>query len=240
MRNAFLVVAIALAIVLVLNAFGGRRDAIARAETQTARFETERDSLRTVIGRRNKDAAALTGRVQQYRGAAKTLRDSVTALERRRSAHTLRVREIRTTGALIARLRSTFAEFGDSAWGLTTVPIDDRDTIGIEYLMVPAWFAETFVIDRANAKSWRAQKDRLLQVDSLGLLVVALQDSVTRLTAANAFAYRVGYDAAYTGYQDLSRRYVAELRKPRVTLGNAIGLIAAAGAGFLLGEIVRE
>ena len=98
--------------------------------------------------------------------------------------------------------------------------------------------ATAYVIDRANADSWRAQKGRLLEVDSLGLVVAALQDSITRLTAANALAYRTGYDAAFAGYQDLSRRYVAELRKPPITFGNAIGLIAAAGAGFLVGRTI--
>jgi hypothetical protein len=48
--------------------------------------------------------------------------------------------------------------------------------------MVPAWFAETFVIDHANAGSWRKQKDGLLVVDSLRLVVAALQDSILSLS----------------------------------------------------------
>jgi len=52
--------------------------------------------------------------------------------------------------------------------------------------MLPAWFAETFVIDHANAESWRAQKDQPLAVDSLRLAVAALQDSITGLGAAPA------------------------------------------------------
>ena len=53
-------------------------------------------------------------------------------------------------------------------------------------------------------------------------------------------AYQSGYQAAYTGYQDLSARYVAELRKPRITLGRSISLIAAAGAGFVIARATRE
>jgi hypothetical protein len=117
--------------------------------------------------------------------------------------------------------------------------MDVRDTVGIEYLMVPAWFAETFVIDHANAESWRAQKDRLLAVDSLRLAVAALQDSILALEAANAHAYQSGYQSAYADYQDLSARYVAELRKPKITLGRSIGLFAAAGAGFLAARVTQ-
>jgi len=104
--------------------------------------------------------------------------------------------------------------------------------------MVPAWFAETFVIDHANAESWRAQKDQLLAVDSLRL-AVALQDSILTLQAANAQAYEAGYQAAYAGYRDLSGRYVAELKKPRIRLGSAIGILGAAGLGLVVGRAVR-
>jgi hypothetical protein len=62
---------------------------------------------------------------------------------------------------------------------------------------------------------------------------------VARLEAANANAYRAGYEATYAGYQDLSARYVAQLRRPRITVGRTIELIVAAGAGFLLGGVVQ-
>jgi uncharacterized small protein (DUF1192 family) len=99
---------------------------------------------------------------------------------------------------------------------------------------------ETCAIDHANAESWRAQKDRLLAVDSLQLVVTALQDSITRLEADNARAYEAGYHEAYAAHQQLTARYVAELKKPRITLGRSIELIAAAGVGFLLGEAIRD
>ena len=160
-------------------------------------------------------------------------------LEQSRAEAQLTVREIRTTGALQTRLRATFPELGSAAWGLTTLPFEDGDTLGLEYLLVPAWFAETFFIDHANAASWRAQKDRLLEVDSLRLAVATLQDSVLRLEAANAAAYATGYDAASASYQDLSRRYIAELQKPRIRLPSPLGLIGAAAVGLVIGTVVR-
>ena len=151
------------------------------------------------------------------------------------------MREIRTVGALQDRLRTAFPELGAGSWGLTTLPLDadDGDTLGLEYLMVPAWFAETFLIDRANAASWRAQKERLLAVDSLGAIVIALQDSIAVLLTANASAYRAGYDAAYAGYQDTYERYVRELKRPRLRLGPTLGLLGAAGIGMVIGRAAR-
>ena len=159
------------------------------------------------------------GAIARAEAEADRLRDSVAALERRRAAGQLTVRRIRTVGALQDRLRAAYPELGDLGFGLTTLPLENGDTLGLEYLLVPAWFAETFVIDHANAAS-------------------ALQDSVTSLEAANARAYEAGYQAAYAGYQDLSQRYIAELEKPRIRLGSVIGLRGAAGVGVVIGSTI--
>ena len=214
------------------------RGAIARAKADAARLTSQRDSLLSVVGERERQQAALTIQRQTHEAEITRLRDSAIVLERRRAAAQLTVRQIRTVGALQDQLRAAFPELGASAWGLTTLPLDDGDTLGLEYLLVPAWFAETFVIDHANAVSWRAQKDRLLAVDSLRLRVGALQDSITLLVAANAAAYQTGYQAAFTSYQDLSERHIAELRKPRIGLGSALRLLGAVGLGVVVGRAI--
>ncbi len=58
------------------------------------------------------------------------------------------------------------------------------------------------------------------------------------LEAANARAYEAGYQTAYAGYRDLSERYIAEVKKPRIRLPSAIALLGAAGVGVLLGRVV--
>ncbi len=239
MRKTLLLgLAAGVVLLLVLTAVAGNRGAIARAEAEAAQLGGQRDSLVTVVREREREQAALRIERKTYEAEADRLRDSVAALERRRAAGQLTVRRIRTVGALQDRLRAAYPELGDLGFGLTTLPLENGDTLGLEYLLVPAWFAETFVIDHANAASWRAQKDRLLAVDSLGLVITALQDSVTRLEAANSGAYEAGYQAAYAGYQELSQRYIAELKKPRIRLGSVIGLIGAAGIGVVIGRSI--
>jgi hypothetical protein len=239
MRKPLLTAVVVSAVILyLLNTLGSNHEAIAAARTAAARLESQRDSLVAEVRDRERQQAALAVARQTHEAEANRLRDSVAALERRRAAHQLTVRRIRTVGVLQDRLRAAFPELSASAWGLTTIPLDDADTLGIEYLLVPAWFAETFVIDHRNAEAWRAQKDRLLAVDSLRLAITTLQDSVTRLEAANAAAYEGGYRAAYADYQDLSRRYVAELKKPRIGLGSAIGILGAAALGVVIGRTI--
>ncbi len=76
-------------------------------------------------------------------------------------------------------------------------------------------------------------------MDSLQTRVVALEDSVTRLEMQKTAALLNGYDDLFTSYQGLSDSYIAELRKPRVSLGGTIGLcLGSAGAGFIVGTLV--
>lgn len=226
------------AVLLFVNSFGRRGEAIAEARAEATRLVQERDSLVAAVEERDREQSALISEREALEAQAADLRQSVVQLERRRAQRQLTVRQIRTVGALQERLRAAFPELGESAWGLTTVPLEGGDTLGLEYLLVPAWFAETFVIDRSNAASWRTQKDQLLAVDSLRLVVSVLQDSVTALEAANRDAYEAGYQTAYANYQDLSRRYVAELNKPRIKLPSVIGIVGAAGIGVVIGRAI--
>jgi hypothetical protein len=105
--------------------------------------------------------------------------------------------------------------------------------------MVPVWFAETFIIDHANAASWQAQRDGLLVVDTLHGTVTQLQDSLTRLTQAERDAYRTGYDAAWQAYGALHVRHLAELRRPRVQVGSGLGFLLGASTVLAVVTLVR-
>jgi hypothetical protein len=231
---------ITVAIAALARAMLGDRRAVARAVSEAQALAGERDSLLTVVRETERQRAALALERQSRETVIAGLLDSLDALERDRAAAQLGVRQIRTTSALMDRLRAAFPELGDSAWGLTTVPLEPGDTLGLEYLMVPVWFAETFAIDRANAASWRAQKQKLESVDSLRLTVTALQDSIAQLDRAAALAYSAGYQSAYDSYGALSQRYIAQLERPRFSLGSALNFILGAGTGLVVGELIHR
>ena len=70
-------------------------------------------------------------------------------------------------------------------------------------------------------------------------LLMELKRRRTYLVAANAAAYATGYGAAYASYQDLTRRYIAELNKPRIRLPSIVGFVGAVGVGFVVGRVTR-
>ncbi len=231
--------AAALIIVFLVHLIGGNRDAIATAQAESSMLATQRDSLVAVVQDREALIASLGIERDTLKAIADSRRDSGDILERDRAASELVVRETHTLVALRAALRSTFPELSDLSLRTLNISMGRGDTLGIEYLAVPAWFTETFIIDHQNAESWRAQRDRLLALDSLRVAVAALQDSIAGLQSANITAYRSGYDAAYAGYQDVSGKYVAELKKPRIRFASTLHLFAAAGAGLVIGTVIR-
>jgi len=214
---------------------------IERVEADAARLSAERDSMQRIVNVVNARQRSYQAQVSRAHFAASRLRDSVAVLEQLRRDARLTVRRIDKTADLQARLEAAFPEMGQSRWGVTTIPLDDDDPVGLEYFVVPVWFTETFLIDHQDAASWRAQRHQLAALDSVNQHVIALQDSVHTLEAEKSRAFEAGYHEAYTSYQDLSQRYLAELKKPRFSLGSTLGLcLGAAGAGVLVGSVVNE
>jgi len=51
-------------------------------------------------------------------------------------------------------------------------------------------------------------------------------------------AYETSYQAAYAAHPDLTRRDIAELRKPRIRLAPVVGILGAAGIGMVAGRVL--
>ena len=64
---------------------------------------------------------------------------------------------------------------------------------------------------------------QLLEVDSLRSLVASLRDGLRRRVRPS--------------YQDLSRRNIAELYKPRIRLPSLVGFV---GVGLVVGRVLRR
>ncbi|MBI2403214.1 MAG: hypothetical protein HYW06_05780 [Gemmatimonadetes bacterium] len=91
---------------------------------------------------------------------------------------------------------------------------------------------------RAEAAQLTHQRDSLVTgVRRRDQAQTALQ--VEREThEAAAEAYQGGYRTAYATYQDLSKRHIAELKKPRIRLRSALGLLGAVGVGAVVGRAI--
>lgn len=222
---------------VVFSFFGGlwlNTDKIHQAELEMQKMRSMRDSLQTEVKFRDSLQVRLKNEVNAHKNEAEVLRGQVTMLEERRKEEQLSVRRLQKKEDLQARLRDTFPEMANSKWGVTEV---DHDGIGLEYLLVPLWFSETFIIDHKNAESWKEQKDKLLEVDSLNTYVITLQDSIYTLEHLNRQAYEEGFNIAFFKYDSLNSEYIKELRKGKLNLGwQTAGVVGGGLVGYLVGK----
>ncbi|MDQ3698665.1 MAG: hypothetical protein M3373_11680 [Gemmatimonadota bacterium] len=216
------------------------REEIHRAQLELQGMRTMRDSILIAVQLRDSIQQTLQVEVGELRRSADAMREEVLAMERQRQRNQLAVRQLRTSDAVQAKFLDSYPEVA-GAFRVSTVrdPVED---VELEYLMVPLFFSETFIIEHENAQSWLAQKDGLLKVDSLQFRTIGLQDSVISLERQNRTAFQTGFNEAFAKYEDINRRYIGVLeRPPQLTLGLPKWqlLLATAAGGVVLGTQIK-
>jgi len=217
--------------------FGGlwrNKDKIHHAQLEMQKMRYMRDSLQTEVRFRDSLQVKLISEVNAHKNEAQALRDHVRMLEEVRKEEQLSVRRLRKKEDLQARLRETFPEMAESDWGVTEIRSEELG-VGIEYLLVPLWFSETFIIDHQNADSWEKQKNKLLAVDSLNTHIITLQDSIYTLEQLNRQAFERGYNIAFFKYDSLNSEYIKELKKGKMKWGwPVVGIVGGGVVGYLV------
>lgn len=220
---------------------GINREEIQRTQLEMQELRASRDSIKAIVSLKDSLQSLLSSEVKQLESEATHLRSEVQELEEEREKNQLTVRNIRKKEDLQAKLAETFPEMAQSDWGVTEVYNEEAD-IGIEYLLVPLWFSETFIIDHQNSISYLQQRSKLELVDSLNQQVIVLQDSLFTLEREKAEAYQIGYEEAFTKYEDINTKYIELLEQPpSIDLGiPKWGVIGGSiGAGVLVGSQIK-
>ncbi len=83
-----------------------------------------------------------------------SLRSEMELLSERLAGTRLTVASLRKKTGLDQRLRRDYPELGETAWGIVEV-YDDESRRYLEYMAVPLWMSETFIVDHQNARLCR-------------------------------------------------------------------------------------
>lgn len=238
-KNSFISVSIiavllAIAISYILGR-NGNYDEIVKAKMEMMQMKSTRDSILAFAAIKDSMQNMLKTEISHLKFEADLLRFKVDSLEEARAEQQLSVRRLRKKEDLQIRLRETFPEMAYSDWGVTEV-FNEKAKISVEYLLVPLWFSETFIIDHQNADNYKKQRDKLKELDTLNVQVASLKDSIITLVEQKAEAYKTGYDDAYGKYEILNQKYIDELKKPAFGLPQWGAIVGAAAAGYLVGR----
>ena len=126
----------------------------------------------------------------------------------------LNVRTLKRSEYLQSEWEATFPELARSPfWGVTEV-YDAKSGSSTEYFIVPLYFLSMFIQDQQDSEVFKQQRQRLLSVDSLQGINLALMDSLLVLEERKALAYKMGFDEAYAKYDTLSQKYINLLKNP--------------------------
>lgn len=111
------------------------------------------------------------------------------------------------------QFQSTFPEL--ASWGVVEVYREEEMNIAMNFLAVPLWFAETFIINHQNAKAYLQLRDKLHLADSLNQSIITLQDRIIILETSSRKAFEEGYNTAILKYDSLSDKYIKLLKERR-------------------------
>lgn len=213
------------------------REEINRAKLEMQELRSSRDSIQTVVAFKDSLQTLMRSQLNRLESETDMLRNQVAQLEENRAHEQLTVRSIRKKEDLQNKFIEAFPEMARSDWGVTEV-MNEENGIMLEYMLIPLWFSETFIIDHQNSLSYQKQRDKLLAVDSLQQKVSALQDSLLTLEQQKAEAYKNGYTDAFAKYETLNEKYIQVLQKPpKIEWGLPQWGVVAAGiaAGVFIG-----
>jgi len=214
MKNALILVStIALFLVLGATYFGARsinKDRIAQLEIDLVMMQARRDSIQTVVAYKDSLQNLLREQVAIKTQEADRLREDVARMEDERLGQELAVRRLDSFNAVEKRFLDTFPELSGSAMKETVM----RAGLPFTYIRLPMVATATFVSDRQDALSYRAQRDTLLALDGLQTTVIALKDSLLILEEEKLAAYKFGYDDAFARSDALNQQYIGVLSRP--------------------------
>lgn len=217
------------------------KEEINRAKLEMQQLRTSRDSIQTVAAFKDSLQTLMQAQVNRLESETDLLRNQVKQIEEDRQRDQLTVRSIRKKDDLQQKFAETYPEVARSDWGVTEI-LNEEQGVEIEYILIPLWFAETFIIDNQNSLSFEKQVNLLNSVDSLQQEMVVLKDSLFVLEKQKAEAYKNGYTDAFSKYEALNEDYVQLLQKPpSIEWGlPKWGVVAAGvGGGILLGTQLK-
>ena len=235
------VIIIAVVLLVFLAYFGGRwqnKDKIHQAELEMEILRSTKDSLETVVAYRDSLEKIIGERITEHKDVANDLRKEVFRLEEARKEDQIKVRLLDNRYDLEEKFIKTFPEYA-AVMRITEFRNEEED-IGLEYLSLPLYVGEDFILYYQNSNSFELQRNKLHSVDSLNQMVINLQDSIIVLEKQNRMAYQDGFNSSVKLHESLSQKYIDELSKGKLGWGWSVaGILGAGAAGVLIGSTTK-
>lgn len=208
---------LAVAFSYILAKFGDQAEVL-RAKEEKGRVERQRDSILALAAEKDALVASLQTKVDTLEISIGTLKAEQEDLERKRMDEASATWHLFHDDSILVNFRKVWPQYKKSQWGFAE--IRDADTgLLLKYFVAPWGFTNDILNDANDARSYRQQSQKLLQVVSLQDTVIHFEKRIAGLEREKADAFRSGYDSAYVLYTRLNDKYVKLLENPRIDMG---------------------
>lgn len=211
---------------------------ILRAQTEMQQLKQERTDLLQKVANLTQQQQSLNAEIEAQNSLIKENQEKIAQLEKERASNQLAVRKLRTEDQLENAFLQTYPQVANAAnVGITQIT-DEKTHIKLPYLVVPAWFSETFVIEHQSNESRGKQIAEYQQNENLYGSVIDLKNKVLNLEEEKTNAYQNGYDKAYASYEDINQKYIDLLKTPpkvEFKAPNTWALLGCSALGVAIG-----
>jgi hypothetical protein len=191
-----------------------------RAQQEMGRLHHQRDSILVVVAGKDSLVATLQTQVGSLEGSIIELKAEQQELENKRADAESAIWHLFHDDSIMVEFKREWPQYARSQWGFTE--IRDRTTgLRVKYFVAPWSFTNEILNNCNDARSFRQQSQKLVQVVRLQDTVIYFEKRIAGLEREKAAAFRIGYDSAYVLYAGLNDKYVKLLENPRIDMGFA-------------------
>jgi len=190
------------------------KDEILRAQNELHAVKQQRLELEKKVGVLSEQQAALKAEVQVKATEIAENKKMIARLEQARENDQLKVRQLRTANDLERKFMETYPAVAKADnVGIAQLP-NKKGTLTLDYMVVPAWFSETFIIEHEAKQVLEEELVQFRANEKLYGNVIELSRRVLSLEEEKTAAYQQGYEVAYARYEDINERYIGLLKEP--------------------------
>jgi hypothetical protein len=190
------------------------KEEILRVQTEINELQQNKTALEAKVKELDERQLELNKTIGSQTAEINVNKATIAKLEKSQADNQLKVRNLRTEDELERKFAETYPQLVSvKNFGITQIK-DQALNLTLPFYIIPAWFAETFIIEHKNMLAYKKQIDEYKANEKLYGSILTLKDTVFRLETEKVSAYKTGYDEAYGKYEKLNADYIELLKKP--------------------------
>ena len=187
---------------------------ILRAQTEMQALKQQHAELQVKVAGLTQQQKTFNAEIEKKNEEIKANQEKIAKLETERNENQLQVRKLRTEDQLENKFLQTYPQVAHAAnVGVSQIK-DAKTGITLPYLVLPAWFAETFISEHQTKETLAKEVAQFQQNEKLYGNVIELKNKVLVLEEEKTAAYQKGYDIAFARYEDINQKYIELLKTP--------------------------